>query len=90
MKETWLDSSSNEEIMGVLVGTDGAASLRNTQKETPALFTQPLGGWSVPCGFHSQTTSKLVFTSDPTFHEGHSQTGESIPRLVVIGIIQET
>lgn len=47
MKETWLDSSLNEEIMGVLVGTDGAASLRNTQKETLALFTQPLEGG--PC-----------------------------------------
>lgn len=42
MEETWLDSSLNEEIMGNLVGIEDAMLLLHTQKDIPALFTQPL------------------------------------------------
>lgn len=41
MEETWLDSL-NEEIMGILVGMEGAMLPLHTQKDIPALFTQPL------------------------------------------------
>lgn len=42
IEETWLESSLNEEIMGILVGIEGALLPLHTQKGIPALFTQPL------------------------------------------------